>query len=188
MKTLICDIDGTLTDLWPVEAMVLKELLGDEKLPEIQKLRNKGIRETLKIYRKISREKISKRDFTQKYNRKFLEMEKKNQLPQLKKFPLVSLIMKNSSLNFVYATGGQRNEALYALKSLGIIQYFDLKYSVDKTSCRFGKKTGIPFKKILKKYSDCLLLTDSQSDCDGARFVGISFTLIKNGNFSGSVA
>lgn len=129
MKTIIFDIDGTLTDMSPVEGSLL--------------------------WRK--------------------------ELPNLKQYPLVKWIINNRyKFRFIYATGGKKNETLYALKNLGIIRYFDLKNSMDKTNCKFHKITGIPLKKIKDKFPNCILVTDGKKDCIGAKKVGMEFIRIYN--------
>lgn len=97
-----------------------------------------------------------------------------------KRYPLVDWILKNKSkYNFVYATGGKERETLYVLESLGLLKYFDLKNSINKTNYRFSKNTGRPFKKIKKVYKDCILITDSKTDCDGAVLAGMPYVLVK---------
>lgn len=128
MKTIIFDIDGTLTEMRPLENRLV----------------------TQRTFKPVQ-------------------------------YPLVEWIKKNKDkYSYVYATGGQRSETECALKKLGIIHYFDLKNSISKTNCRFSKKTGIPFKKILKKYPNSMVITDTQADCLGARKAGIQSVLIKN--------
>jgi predicted HAD superfamily phosphohydrolase YqeG len=51
-------------------------------------------------------------------------------------------------------------------------------------SCRFSKKTGIPFKKIKAKYKNCLLIADSQTDFVGAKLAQIPALIIKPGQKS----
>jgi hypothetical protein len=114
MKTIIFDIDGTLTDMSLLEKVVA---LG------------------------------------------FAE----NCWPKPEKYPLVNWILKNkNNYRFVYATGGKGQEN-----------------SINKTNYRFPKKTGLPFIKIRKRYPDCVLITDSQTDCDGATIAKIRYIKIK---------
>ena len=89
---------------------------------------------------------------------------------------MVSWIKKHKTkYNFVYATGGQKYETEYVLQKLDILQYFDLKNSISKTTCRFKKKTGIPFRLIKKAYSNCFLVTDSYFDCLGAKLENMPY-------------
>jgi len=129
MKTIICDIDGTITNMEPIEKVALL---------------------------------------------------KSGKLPPPERYPLADWIFINKNkYHFVYATGGQQNETLYVLKSLGLARYFDLRNSISKTNCRFSKKTGIPLRKIKAKFKDCILITDSKDDCRGADLAGIPFILVK---------
>ena len=130
MKTIIFDIDGTLTDMSAIE------------------------------------------------NAAFLGVTE-NCWPKPNKYPLVDWILRNkNNYNFVYATGGKEKETLYVLESLGLLKYFDIKNSINKSNYRFSKKTGLPFLKIKKKYPDCLLVTDSQDDCIGAKLAKIPYMKI----------
>ncbi len=111
-----------------------------------------------------------------------LGVTEKRLLPKPKKYPLVDWIVKNKNkYRFVYATGGKKPDTLYVLEQLGLINYFDLENSIDKTNYRFSKKTGLPFKKIKAKFPDCFVITDSESDCNGARLAGIKYIKIEPG-------
>src|SRR5687767_16022043 len=122
MKTIICDIDGTLTNLWLMERLVLSCLLGDPQLPVIERLKKSGTSETYKIFKSLSSQKMNKKEYQQKYIQTFKKLEKENFYSDLEKYPLVEWIIRNPYYHFVYVTGGQKVEALYALKNLGIIQ------------------------------------------------------------------
>lgn len=181
MKTLICDIDGTLTNMWPVERAVLVCLLGKKYSKRLDQLHTSGILDTYTLYRKVSTCTAGKREYRNLYNAAFEQLLSCGQLPQVERYPLVQWMMKNNKkFTFVYATGGQQKESEYVLKQLGILAYFDLENSIDKTRYPFSKKTGLPFKKILKTYSDCTLLTDTQSDCDGAMKADIAYIIINS--------
>lgn len=181
MKTLICDIDGTLTDMWPVERAVLVCLLGKKYSKRLDQLRRSGISDTYTLYRKVSTCTVCKRDYRNLYNKAFEQLLSYGQLPSVKRYPLVQWIMKNNKkFTFVYATGGQQKESEFVLKQLGILAYFDLENSLDKTRYPFSKKTGLPFKKILKTYSNCTLLTDTQTDCDGAMKASIPYIIFNS--------
>lgn len=150
MKTIICDIDGTLTDMRPLEEAVIRQM-------------PKNIKNTTEYYKE--------------YNEAFLKISKDN--IAVKKFPLVDWIFKNKDkYAFVYATGGQRLESEYVLDRLGILKFFDIENSVSKSDCRFSKSTGIPFRRIKKKYQDLLVITDTQADCLGAEKVGIQSVFV----------
>jgi len=180
MKTIICDIDGTLTDMWPLERLVLKLLLNNLKV--IDKLHKDGVVDTFRIYKAVSKNKIKKIEYYDKYNRAFSKLFKNKNLPIFKAYPLVGWILKNKTkYNFIYATGGQKQETEYVLEKLGLIRFFDLKNSINKTNCRFSKKSGIPFRILKRKYGNPLLLTDT--DCAGAKKAGVEFinmTKLKN--------
>lgn len=180
MKTIICDIDGTITNMWPIEKSVLSRMTNRKFEKDIEKMKLSGVSDTYKIFLKFSNRKISKRKYTDFYNQSFSVLLKNGKLPMLEKYPLAKWIFDNrSKYRFVYATGGQKLETQYVLKNLGIIKYFDLENSTDKTTCRFSKKTGIPFRKIKSKFKDCVLVSDSEADCKGATLAKISFILVK---------
>ena len=182
MKTIIFDIDGTLTDLWTIERSVLISMLGTGSSMQIDKLKSSGTSNLYAIFNKCSPEKIDKSTFTQKYNNTFTVLLKENRLPSPKKYPLVKWIKNNArKYTYVYATGGQKAETLYVLSKLEIVQFFDIQNSVDKTTCRYSKKTGLPFRKILQKYPQAILITDSESDREGAAKFAIP-TLIVSEN------
>jgi len=184
MKTLIFDIDGTLTNLWPLEKTVLLFLLSKQFEKRIEEIKFTGLFDNYKIYRSISKKKLTKHQYFILYNRVVNTLAKKDLLPQPKKYPLVSWIISNkNNYTFIYATGGQRTEALYVLAQLNLSSYFDLQNSIDKTSCRFSKTTGIPLKRIKAKFEDCLLVTDTVSDCEGAVKAKIPYQLIKSNSF-----
>ncbi|MFA7209378.1 MAG: HAD family hydrolase [Parcubacteria group bacterium] len=180
MKTIIFDIDGTITNIWPIEKSVLLYMIDIKFEKDIDKIKSSGISDTYKIFLKFSNRKMSKKKYAYFYNQSFSVLLKKGKLPMPEKYFLAKWILINrNKYNFVYATGGQRLETLYALKSLGLINYFDLENSTDKTICRFSKKTGIPFRKIKSKFKDCVLVSDSENDCKGAALVEIPFILIQ---------
>lgn len=176
MKTIIFDIDGTLTNMWPIEKSVLLCMTNGKYKNEIEELKRNGISDTYKIFCKVSGNKLSKSRYFTLYNKSFLKLK---DLPKIKSYPIVDWIKKNQNKYlFVYATGGQKIETEYVLSQLGIRNYFDLKNSINKNNCRFSKKTGIPFKKIKKQYKNCILITDTQSDCDGAKLSKIPYLLV----------
>ena len=180
MKTIIFDIDGTLTDLWPLERAVLLRMTQGKYEGEIDELKRSGLSDTYKIFCKASRCNMSKKKHTILYNKFFADLLKKGNSPKLERYPMVRWILAHrKNYRFVYATGGQFQETLYVLRELALLSCFDVKNSVDKSRCRFSKKTGIPFKKIKKKFDDCLLVTDSQVDGEGAFKAGIEFMKVK---------
>lgn len=179
MKTIICDIDGTITNIWPIEKSVLLRMIDRKFEKDIEKMKLLGVSDTYKIFLKFCNRKISKQKYADFYNKSFSILLKNGKLPRLEKYPLAKWIFDNrAKYRFVYATGGQRLETQYVLKNLGIIKYFDLENSIDKTTCRFSKKTGIPFGKIKTRFSCCILITDSQNDCNGAKLAGVPYILI----------
>ncbi len=180
MKTIICDIDGTITDMWPIEKSVLLCMVKNNFENEIERLRSLGITNTYKIFTKISKQKITKYKYFNLYNKIFSILLKNNKLPIPAKYSFATWIFSNrNKYRFVYVTGGQKSETYYILRELGLIKYFNLQNSVDKTICCFSKRTGVPFKKIKLQFSDCILVSDSSSDCKGAVLAKIPFILIK---------
>jgi beta-phosphoglucomutase-like phosphatase (HAD superfamily) len=181
MKTIIFDIDGTITDMWPIERAVLLNMTNNNLKYKLEKLKSAGVSDTYKLFCKISRRKINKSIYIKLYNKTFNILLGNKRLPKLKKYPIVKWIVDNKDcLKFVYATGGQKAETEYALEKLGIKKYFNLSRSLNKNNCRFAKCTGIPFRKIKCQTPDCILITDSESDCMGAMRAEISYIKIKN--------
>jgi len=180
MKTIICDIDGTITDMWPIEKSVLLYMVGRKIEKDVERMKLSGISDTYKIFLKFSNKKMGKTKFINFYNKSFSDLLKRDKLPMPEKYPLANWIFDNKEkYRFVYATGGQRIETYYILESLGLMKYFDLTNSVDKTTYRFLKKTGIPFRKIKSKFNDCILISDSKEDCKVAVLIKIPFVLVK---------
>ena len=183
MKTLIFDIDGTLTDMWPLEKAVLLRILGRKLEKNIETLKVRGINNTYTIYSELVATKVLRKErYTRLYNKTFNILLKKKDLPKVEKYPLTKWIIENRSrYNFVYATGGQRAETLYVLRSLGLLQIFDVPNSLDKSTCRLSKATGIPFRKIQTRFSDCVVITDGAGDCKGAAIAGVPFIRVQPG-------
>ena len=128
MKTIIFDIDGTLTNMWPIEKAVLLRLLGRRSENTIDRIRNYGIKDTYKIFCKISSKKISEIEYRKAYEKKLQSLLLRNDLPETERYPTVDWILKNkSAYHFVYATGGREGETNYVLNSFGLAKYFDLK-------------------------------------------------------------
>lgn len=167
--------------MWPIEKSVLLCMTDRKFEKDIEQMKLLGISDTYKIFLKFSNQKMSKKKYTDFYNQSFSILLKNGELPMLKKYSLVNWIFANKNkYRFVYATGGQRLETLYVLKSFGLTKYFDLENSIDKMACRFSKKTGIPFRKIKSKFKDCVLISDSKTDCEGATFARIPFILVQS--------
>lgn len=166
--------------MWPIEKSVLLYMTDKRFEHALERLKLAGISDTYKIFLRISQQKMGKKKYINFYNQSFSILLKNGKLPVPEKYPLVEWIIENrNAYRFVYATGGQRLEALYVLKSLGVAKYFDFEYSVDKTVCRFSKKTGLPFRKIKSKWNDCMLVSDSEADGRGATLTRIPFILVK---------
>lgn len=182
MKTIICDIDGTLTNMWPIEREVLMCMVGCEYEMRLDEIKQTGISSTYDIYIRYTGGYIGKKDYFRRYNSTFRKLLRADKLPKPEKYPSVDWIRLNSQYyRFVYATGGQKWETLYVLKQLGILQQFDITRSIDKTSYRFSKSTGLPFKRILHTCGDCILISDSESDCEGARKLGLQYQKVMPG-------
>ncbi len=182
MKTIIFDIDGTLTDMWPIEKAVLLNMLGDSYSNKIDSLRAAGITDTYKIFNRLSKEKLRKKKYYFLYNEAFKKLEQNNFIPNLREYPIVNWIRKNGTkYNFIYATGGQQMETDYVLKCLKINSLFDLSRSINKNNYRFSKGSGMPFKKIAKTTNDIILITDSKQDCMGANKANIPYILVQPG-------
>jgi len=61
MKTIICDIDGTITNMWPIEKSVLLYMTDRKFEKDIEQVKLSGITETYKIFLKFSNQKMSKK-------------------------------------------------------------------------------------------------------------------------------
>lgn len=182
MKTIIFDIDGTITDMWPLERAVLVSLLGKQAVRAIEEMHESGLKDTYVIFCKVSKKTIGKRAYRALYNRKFALLERQKLLPRPKPYPIVGWIRKNSKeYHFVYATGGQSRETRYVLSCLKIGTAFDVAHSLDAGNYRFSKRTGLPFKKIGAKFPNCLLVTDGRNDCEGALRARIPYIHVKDG-------
>lgn len=188
MKTIIFDIDGTITDMWPIERSVLLHMTDTRFEKCIDALKISGVCDTYTLYMRVTHKKISKSQFTALYNASCKFLHTKSRLPIPRAYPLVRWMQTNCDrYNFVYATGGQQLETLYVLSQLGLTQYVDSNNSIDKTVCRRSKKSGVPFIKIKAIYSDCLLISDSTDDCLGAYRAKIPYILVKPGQKTVSV-
>lgn len=188
MKTIIFDIDGTLTDMWPIEKSVLLALLGKKFSNVIENIYQSKIKDTYAIFCKISQSRIGRKNYARCYEQAFSELERNGLLPKPIKYPIIRWIVKNKTkYNFVYATGAQAKETIYVLQGLGLKEVFDFNNSLNKNNCRFSKATGLPFKKIKNKFPDCFVVTDSQSDCRGARRAGIPYLKIKPNQAAASI-
>src|SRR3989338_7272609 len=98
MKTLIFDIDGTLTTMWPIEKLMLLTILGKELESEIEKLYQSGVRDTYTIFSQISQNNIGKIHYRKIYNRAFNLLERKKRLPKTTAYPVVTWIQENKTL------------------------------------------------------------------------------------------
>lgn len=186
MKTIIFDIDGTITNMWPIEKSVLLSLLGKDKNTKIEKLYRSGIKDTYMIFHNVSNKKIGKVRYRKIYSKIFSLLAKNKKLAKLEKYPLVNFIQKNkNNYRFIYVTGGQKKETEYVLNCLKLKSIFDLKNSINTDNYSFSKVTGLPFKKIKAKFPDCLLVSDSEKDCGGATKAKISYIkVMPNQNLS----
>lgn len=182
MKTIILDIDGTLTDMWPIEKAVLLKMLKKDNALKIESFYKLGIKDTFVLYKKTSKLNTRKLIYKKMYNDCFLTLQRLKQLPKPVKYPITNWIKNNKNrYQFVYATGGQQLETNYVLKALKLDTIINNKQSINKTNCKYSKITGIPFKKIKTRFPDCTLITDSDSDCIGATKAKIPFIKIKSG-------
>ncbi len=174
MKIILCDVDGTLTDMWPIERSVLSLLVKESSIKLVDKLYDQGVRDNFKIYNTVSKIKIKKSAFYSMYNKAFLKLVNSKKLPDIPQYHLVNWILKNKDIcTFLYATGGQKPETEYVLRKFKIIKYFDLINSISKTNCKYSKFSGVPLKRICKIYKIDAFFTDSEKDILGARKAGI---------------
>jgi phosphoglycolate phosphatase-like HAD superfamily hydrolase len=149
---------------------------------DIERIRRSGISDGYKLFMKLSDKEISKREYIDSYDQSFRRLLKDGALPIPEKYPLANWIFLNKErYHFLYATGGQGPETRYVLESFGLAKCFDLENSIDKTKCRFSKRTGIPFRKIKARFGNCILVSDSNADCEGAALCGIPCILVLPG-------
>ena len=133
MKTLIFDMDGTLTDMWPLEKAVLLEMLGKDFEGALENSKAQGLNSTYSIYSKLSRSRLPKNAYIRCYNKTFNTLMRQKKLPRIEKYPLAYWIERyRSRYRSIYATGGQRRETLYVLRSLNPLTIFDISNSLDK--------------------------------------------------------
>lgn len=175
--------------MWPIEKQVLLYMTDIKFEKYIEQIKLSGASDTYKIFLKFSNRKMNKKKYTDFYNQSFSVLLKNGRLPMLEKYPLVNWIFANRTrYRFVYATGGQQLETRYVLRKLGLAEYFDIADSVDRTTCRFSKKTGIPFRKIKSKFKDCVFVSDSEADCRGATLAQVPFILVKQKQIHQTIA
>lgn len=179
MKTIIFDIDGTITNMWPIEKSVLLAMTDRKYEQAFERLKRSEISDTYQLFLKVARSKLGKQTYVRWYNRSFSYLLSSGKLPKPAKYPIVDWILTHSDqYHFVYATGGQQRETAYVLEKLGLLGYFDIDNSIDKTRYRFAKKTGRPFARIKSTFGDCVVVTDGQLDCDGATLAQVPCIVI----------
>lgn len=181
MTTLIFDIDGTLTDMWPIEQSVLLAMTPQPDSGRLDQLKAQGLSELWLLYTRSSCTKIAAVAFRAQYRQSFIELAERGKLPTPKPYQTVSFISENSErYKFVFATGGLEVEAKYVLSSLGLDRYFDLERSTSRDTCIFSKATGIPFRQLAKLYPQCLVVTDGDTDMLGAKRAKIPAIQLKS--------
>ncbi len=188
MLTLIFDIDGTLTDMWPIERAVLSELIQPGQLPLLDSLKRQGVNNLYNLYCQTTKTRVGRLVFRVFYSRNFETLREDDALPMVQGYPCVNFIRQNgTNFGYVYATGGLKAEAEYVLECLGILELFNLEVSTSKDNYKFSKATGRPFAKTKRQVGECYLITDSQQDVDGAEKAGVPSILISKGQiFYGS--
>ncbi len=180
MLTLIFDIDGTLTDMWPIEKAVLAALLPASQLECLDYLRKSGETSLYVLYRKITQCQISKISFQRLYSEKFEVLREAGILPEPIAYRAVVFILQNQlDYRYLYATGGLRCEAEYVLEKLCLKELFDLTSSISRDYYQFSKKTGLPYKKIARLKGQYLVVTDSTVDVVGAKKAKLPYVLLK---------
>lgn len=178
MTTLVFDIDGTLTDMWPLERLCLATMLG-RAVPSNLKDELDG--NLYRIYSSLYGGKVSKKDFGSNYRLAFQSLLESDQLPKPASFRSVDFIKANQSMfKFVFATGGWRVESEYVLEQLGCFEIFDSRASICKDNCRYKKSTDIPFLRLKKAAGlDMVVITDTKADIEGASRAGLASILLK---------
>ena len=82
MKTIIFDIDGTLTDMCLIEKAVLNSMTNYKYSKEIEDLKEE-ISDTFLVYKKVAKNDLNKKDFAAKYNTVFKKLSKQKLLPKI---------------------------------------------------------------------------------------------------------
>lgn len=179
MLTLIFDIDGTLTCMWPIERAVLLAMIGENVRKQLDLQKNLGINELYSLYCAFSEVILTKTEFYRLYSETFDNLKRNEALPSPQPYNAVQFIKRNpKSFRYVYATGGIKAETEFVLDALGIKRRFDLLNSTSKDNCKYPKRTGIPFQIIQRTLGSCCLISDSETDMEGAVKAGIPAVLL----------
>jgi phosphoglycolate phosphatase-like HAD superfamily hydrolase len=180
MLTLIFDIDGTLTDMWPIERCVLAQIIQKTCIDQINTLKNRGINDLYTLYCMVTHSRPGKLTFRSRYREAFIQLNANNMLPKPVAYQAVKFISNNQQIyRYVYATGGLKIEAEYILFSFGIDTLFDLKQSISRDTYKYSKLTGLPFRKLNMMLKPSLIIADSKSDRMGATIAKVPVLLLK---------
>jgi hypothetical protein len=82
MLTLIFDIDGTLTDMWPIERAVLMNMVPETCRDQVNGLKLAGVNDLYSIYCQITRTRIGKIRFRDSYRESFAQLRAGRMLPK----------------------------------------------------------------------------------------------------------
>jgi phosphoglycolate phosphatase-like HAD superfamily hydrolase len=180
MTTLVFDIDGTLTDLWPLESAVLQVLTGTTE-KALAPLRRRSQGNLYAMYLQQTGATTTKTQFRRLYRQAVLALEQARALPAVPSYRAAGFIRANKTkYRFVYLTGGLKCEALYALRSLGILGAFSEELSISSDSYPFSKATGLPLRKIQRAArGPMLVIADGSADKLGADKAGVPILLVE---------
>ena len=177
MITIYFDIDGTLTDMWPLEKKVLQSLCQDASLSQLDSVRQvakKDLYSAFKLVDKAARS-CTLKQFRTGFAASLDSLVAKQQQPNLVAYPTVCFIKENADkARFCYATGGTAKEAKIVLDCLGIASLFDINRSYSRDNLPYPKNDVRFFKSLQEKTVEPFCFVgDSQLEVSAAIRAGI---------------
>lgn len=139
MKNVALDIDGTLTDLWPVERQVLMTLVP--KSAHLDEIRERCGSVLYTIYRAAGGKPTTKMQFRRRYKTMFLKLRRQGLLPSLRPYSLAASLRAFAGVcRLVYVTGGLAAEAEYALECLALLDFLIYRHQSVEIAVGFPKQ------------------------------------------------
>ncbi len=187
MQTIIFDLDGTLTDLWPIERETLAEMLitrnpfsKSKILKTIEGIKQSGQNSLWLIFNQASGTKMNRQEFCQQYDQIQKRMIEKNSYPKIKNLISIEDIKKiENDYRFALVTGSRKQEALYVLKRLEILDLFESDLIITSDMVPESKDTGKAFQIIKDKAGEgAIVIGDSESDKAGAQKTKLFYIIV----------